>query len=358
MLVNNDNLTTIWYEKERDIVKIIDQRLLPHTLSIIELSSLKDVSCAIKDMQVRGAPLIGVTAAYGMYLASKQNSEIDFLIDSGYLLKKTRPTAINLSWAVDKIIHEIKSIDKNKRKEFILEIANSIRKKDIEACSKIGEYGLKLIENIYSIKKSTINILTHCNAGWLATVDWGTALSPIFKAHRKNIPIHVWVDETRPRNQGFSLTAWELMNENIPNSLIVDNVGGHLMQNEMVDICITGTDRTASNGDVCNKIGTYLKALEAYDNNIPFYVASPISSIDFSIKDGLKEIPIEERSEEEINSITGLNSEGELMSVNITPNKSKCKNFAFDVTPAKYISKIITEKGIVNSNYESISKLK
>ena len=273
-------------------------------------------------------------------------------------LIQTRPTAVNLSWAVNRIIDNVKNLEESKRKEKIFEIANNIRNEDMQACSNIGDNGLKLIEEIYNKKKSTINILTHCNAGWLATVDWGTALSPIFKAKIKNIPIHVWVDETRPRNQGFNLTAWELINENIPNSLIVDNVGGHLMQKGMVDLCITGTDRTSSNGDVCNKIGTYLKALAAYDNSIPFYVAAPISSIDFNIKDGLKEIPIEERNPEEVSSIYGLNSNNSKDFLKIVPSDAICKNYAFDVTPAKYITKLITEKGIIDANSSSISKLK
>jgi len=213
------------------------------------------------------------------------------------------------------------------------------------------------LEEIYNKKKSTVNVLTHCNAGWLATVDWGTALSPIFKANRKNIPIHVWVDETRPRNQGFNLTAWELINEGIPNSLIVDNVGGHIMQKGEVDVCITGTDRTALNGDVCNKIGTYLKALAAYDNKIPFFVAAPISSIDFSIKNGLRDIPIEERDSEEVSSIYGINSKGQTDKIRIVPDNAQCKNYAFDVTPAKYISKIITENKNVDPTTESISTL-
>tara|TARA_B100001123_G_C14900639_1_gene863662 strand:- start:54 stop:767 length:714 start_codon:yes stop_codon:yes gene_type:complete len=236
-------------------------------------------------------------------------------------------------------------------------MAHSIRQNDIDACSNIGNNGLKLLKEIYNKKKSTINILTHCNAGWLATVDWGTALSPIFKAHQDNIPIHVWVDETRPRNQGFNLTAWELINEGVPNSLIVDNVGGHLMQHGMIDVCITGTDRTTINGDVCNKIGTYLKALAAYDNHIPFYVAAPISSIDFSIEDGIKDIPIEERDAKEVSFINGINTKGEIQELSIVPSNAYCKNYAFDVTPSKYITKIITEKMIVEPNKQSISKL-
>ena len=357
MLVEGNNLTTIWHDTFDGWVKIIDQRLLPHELKIVDLKTLDEAIFAIKEMQVRGAPLIGVTAAYGLYLASKNNSDIENLIQSAKQLKDTRPTAVNLAWAVDKIIKQITDVDKNKRSENILQIANKIREDDIKSCSNIGDNGLKLLEEIYNKKKSTVNILTHCNAGWLATVDWGTALSPIFKANNKNIPIHVWVDETRPRNQGFNLTAWELINENIPNSLIVDNVGGHLMQKGMVDVCITGTDRTTLNGDVCNKIGTYLKALAAFDNNIPFYVAAPISSIDFTIQDGINNIPIEERDEEEVSSVYGINSKGITESVKITPKNANCKNYAFDVTPAKFITKIITEKKVVDANQSSISEL-
>tara|TARA_Y100000590_G_scaffold342029_1_gene390423 strand:- start:9300 stop:10376 length:1077 start_codon:yes stop_codon:yes gene_type:complete len=357
MLVNGENLTTIWYDINKDQVKIIDQRLLPHKLEIVTLENLTDSAFAIKEMQVRGAPLIGVTAAYGLYLASKEKTEINFLINSGKILKKTRPTAVNLAWAVDKILKEIQDVDENNRSNHILKMAHSIRQNDIDACSNIGNNGLKLLKEIYNKKKSTINILTHCNAGWLATVDWGTALSPIFKAHQDNIPIHVWVDETRPRNQGFNLTAWELINEGVPNSLIVDNVGGHLMQHGMIDVCITGTDRTTINGDVCNKIGTYLKALAAYDNHIPFYVAAPISSIDFSIEDGIKDIPIEERDAKEVSFINGINTKGEIQELSIVPSNAYCKNYAFDVTPSKYITKIITEKMIVEPNKQSISKL-
>ena len=357
MLVEGNNLTTIWHDSVDGLVKIIDQRLLPHELKIVDLNTLDEAKFAIKEMQVRGAPLIGVTAAYGLYLASKNNSDIENLIQSAKQLKDTRPTGVNLAWAVDKIIEQIKDVDKNKRSENILQIADKIREDDIKSCSNIGDNGLKLLEEIYNKKNSTVNILTHCNAGWLATVDWGTALSPIFKAHKKNIPIHVWVDETRPRNQGFNLTAWELINENIPNSLIVDNAGGHLMQKGMVDVCITGTDRTTLNGDVCNKIGTYLKALAAFDNKIPFYVAAPISSIDFTIKDGLNNIPIEERDEKEVSSVYGINSKGITESIKITPKNANCKNYAFDVTPAKFITKIITERKVIDANQSSISEL-
>ncbi len=358
MLINNKHITSIWYEKETDKVKIIDQRLIPFDLKIIELNSVEEVCFAIKEMQVRGAPLIGVTAAYGMYIASKENSNLDYLKKASNRIKATRPTAVNLSWALNEVMIKIANLKEQQISEMILQIANQIRQDDIDNCKKIGEYGYELIKKIYHKKNKPVNILTHCNAGWLATVDWGTALAPVFVAHKKDIPVHVWVDETRPRNQGFSLTSWELLNENIPNSLIVDNVGGHLMQNNKIDICITGTDRTASNGDVCNKIGTYLKALAAYDNNIPFYVSAPISSIDFKIENGVRDIPIEERDSEEVSHITGLDENNELKKIKIVPNGASCTNFAFDVTPAKYITKLITEKGIVEPNYKSISNLK
>ena len=357
MLVNKENLTTIWLENNGSVIKIIDQRFLPHELKIVTLSSLEDAEFAIREMQVRGAPLIGVTAAFGMYLASLKDTSNEHMKNSGILLNKARPTAVNLSWAVNKILNEIKDLDLNKRRDFILNLAKKIREDDIEACKKIGEHGVSLIEEIYNKKKSTVNILTHCNAGWLAAVDWGTALAPIFNAKKKEIPIHVWVDETRPRNQGFNLTAWELMNEDIECSLIVDNVGGHLMQKGMVDLCITGTDRTTATGDVCNKIGTYLKALAAYDNNIPFYVAAPTSSIDFNIDNGLKEIPIEERESSEVTTISGLNSSMKLETISIVPEGAKAVNYAFDVTPSKFITQIITEKGNVHPNKESISRL-
>ena len=358
MLVNDTNLTTIWVDENNQKIKIIDQRLLPHELSIVTLNSVKDVEFAIREMQVRGAPLIGVTAAFGMYVAALEDSSMEFLNQAADFLIKSRPTAVNLSWAIEKIKLEISSIDQANRADSIFNLAKKIREDDIEACSKIGEYGLELIKNIYSKTNSTVNILTHCNAGWLAAVDWGTALAPIFKAKKNNIPIHVWVDETRPRNQGFNLTAWELINENIDCSLIVDNVGGHLMQHNQVDMCIVGTDRTTLSGDVCNKIGTYLKALAAFDNNIPFYVSAPISSIDFNIRDGISEIPIETRDPKEVSSIWGVDENKHMKTISIVPENSKSVNYAFDVTPSKYISKLITEKGVVDANEISIKGLK
>ena len=358
MLVNDSDFTTIWVDEKNQKIKIIDQRLLPHKLNIVTLNSVKDVEFAIREMQVRGAPLIGVTAAFGMYVAALEDPSIEFLNKAADFLIKSRPTAVNLSWAVQKIKLEIVNIDQENRADHIFKIAKQIREDDIQACSKIGDYGLELIKNVYNKKNSTVNILTHCNAGWLAAVDWGTALAPIFKAKKNNIPVHVWVDETRPRNQGFNLTAWELINENIDCSLIVDNVGGHLMQHNQVDMCIVGTDRTTLTGDVCNKIGTYLKALAAYDNNIPFYVSAPISSIDFNIRDGISEIPIETRDAKEVNSIWGLDENMDIKTISIVPEKSKSINYAFDVTPSKFISKLITEKGVIDANEISIKGLK
>ena len=358
MIVKDKHLTTIWYDNSSDKIKIIDQRLLPHEIKFVELNTLEDVCFAIQEMQVRGAPLIGITAAYGMYIAARENSDTNYLKDASIKLKNTRPTAVNLSWAIDFIFSKIENLNKDNLLTTILNLANQMRLDDIECCEAIGENGLKLIKKIYEKKQSTINILTHCNAGWLATVDWGTALSPIYKAKRNDIPLHVWVDETRPRNQGFNLTSWELINENIPNTLIVDNVGGHLMQHNKVDLCITGTDRTSSNGDVCNKIGTYLKALAANDNKIPFYVAAPISSIDFEISNGVINIPIEERSPDEVSYIEGKDEFNKISRVKIIPENAKCINYAFDVTPAKYITKLITEKGIVEPNKDSINRLK
>ena len=357
MKVNNTNMQTIWMDNNSDSIKIIDQRLLPFELKIQDLNSLKDVIFAIKEMQVRGAPLIGVTAAYGMYLSSKIDNTYENLVKTSQELINTRPTAVNIEWAVKKILNKIKNQNKEKNTDVILNLANKIRQDDINSCSNIGNDGFELLKKIYDKKKDKVNVLTHCNAGWLAAVDWGTALAPVYKAHRRGIPLHIWVDETRPRNQGFNLTAWELMNEGVPCSLVVDNTGGHLMQNNMVDVCITGTDRTTAKGDVCNKIGTYLKALAAKENNIPFYVAAPISSIDFSMNDGINEVPIEIRNSKEISYMSGLNKEGKITQIRTTPTNSVSVNYAFDVTPAKFIDKIITEKKIVNANKNSILSL-
>jgi methylthioribose-1-phosphate isomerase len=307
-------------------------------------------------MEVRGAPLIGGTAAYGLVLAVQENNNPKFIKKSAEELIQSRPTAINLKWAVDRMIKKLSDINKDKTLDVALTEAKEICDEDEKFCENIGINGLKIIEEIYNKKKETINILTHCNAGWLATINWGTATSPIYHAHKKGIPVHVWVDETRPRNQGANLTSYELNEEGINNTIIADNAGGILMQRGDVDMCIVGTDRTLSNGDVCNKIGTYLKALAAHDNNVPFYVALPSSTIDWEIKRG-KDIPIEERNSEELSHVEGIDKNNEIKKVLIYPKKSKAMNLAFDVTPAKYVTGLITEKGICEASTEGLKKL-
>ena len=354
MKIQGKEYRTIWYEGKE--VKIIDQTKLPHQFIVKDLKSVKDAINAIKTMEVRGAPLIGGTAAYGIVLAIQESKDKEFIYKSAEELIQSRPTAINLKWAVDRMIQKISGISDDKILDIALSEAKEICKEDEMFCKNIGIYGLKIIEDIYNKKKDTVNILTHCNAGWLATIDWGTATSPIYHAHKKGIPIHVWVDETRPRNQGANLTSFELNEEDIPNTIIADNTGGILMQRDEVDMCIVGTDRTLSNGDVCNKIGTYLKALAAHDNNIPFYVALPSSTIDWEIKDA-KEIPIEERNSEELSNIDGVNSKGEIENILIYPKKSKSLNLAFDITPAKYVTKLITEKGICDASSDGLKGL-
>ena len=354
MKIEGKEYRTIWYEG--NIVKIIDQTKLPHQFIIKELKTVKDAINAIKVMEVRGAPLIGGTAAYGIALAVQENNNPEFIKKSAEELIQSRPTAINLKWAVDRMIKKLAGINSDQILSIALNEAKKICDEDEKFCENIGINGLKIIEEIYNKKKGTVNILTHCNAGWLATINWGTATSPIYHAHKKGIPVHVWVDETRPRNQGANLTSYELNEEEIPNTIIADNTGGILMQRGEVDMCIVGTDRTLSNGDVCNKIGTYLKALAAHDNNVPFYVALPSSTIDWKIKDA-KDIPIEERSSEELSHIEGIDENNKIKKVLIYPNKSKAMNLAFDVTPAKYVTGLITEKGISKASSEGLKKL-
>ena len=354
MRIGGKEYKTIWYDK--DVVKIIDQTKLPHQFKIKELKTVKDAINAIKIMEVRGAPLIGGTAAYGIALAVQENNNPEFLKKSAEELIHSRPTAINLKWAVDRMIKKLTGINSDQILSIALNEAKEICDEDEKFCESIGIYGLKIIEEIYNKKKDTVNILTHCNAGWLATINWGTATSPIYHAHKKGIPVHVWVDETRPRNQGANLTSYELNEEEIPNTIIADNTGGILMQRGEVDMCIVGTDRTLSNGDVCNKIGTYLKALAAHDNKVPFYVALPSSTIDWNIKDA-KDIPIEERSSEELSHVEGIDENNKIKKVLIYPNKSKAMNLAFDVTPAKYVTGLITEKGISEASTEGLKKL-
>src|SRR6056300_179711 len=353
MRIQGKEYRTIWYEEK--VVKIIDQTKLPHQFIIKDLNSVKDAINAIKVMEVRGAPLIGGTAAYGIVLAIQESTEKEFINKSAEELIQSRPTAINLKWAVERMMNKISGINSDQILNIALKEAKEICDEDKKFCENIGINGLRIIEEIYNKKKNTVHILTHCNAGWLATINWGTATSPIYHAHKKGIPVHVWVDETRPRNQGANLTSYELNEEGINNTIIADNTGGILMQRGDVDMCIVGTDRTLSNGDVCNKIGTYLKALAAYDNNIPFFVALPSSTIDWEIKDH-KQIPIEERNPEELSHLEGFDELGDIKKIQIYPKKSKSLNLAFDVTPAKYVTKLITEKGICDASFEGLNK--
>ncbi len=354
MKIEGKEYRTIWFEN--NIVKIIDQTKLPHQFVIKDLKTVKDSINAIKTMEVRGAPLIGATAAYGLVLAVIENNDQSFLKKSSKDLINSRPTAINLKWAVDRMMDKLSGVNSDQILNIALNEAKKICEEDVKFCENIGLNGLKIIEEIYNKKKDTVNILTHCNAGWLATINWGTATSPIYHAHKKGIPVHVWTDETRPRNQGANLTSYELNEEKIPNTIIADNTGGILMQRGDVDMCIVGTDRTLSTGDVCNKIGTYLKALAAKDNNVPFYVALPSSTIDWNTKD-YKDIPIEERNSEELSHIEGLDESGNIKKVQIYSTKSKSMNLAFDVTPAKYITALITEKGVCEASEEGLKKI-
>jgi methylthioribose-1-phosphate isomerase len=354
MKIEGKEYRTIWFEN--NVVKIIDQTKLPHQFITKDLKTVKESINSIKTMEVRGAPLIGATAAYGLVLAVIENNDKSFLKKSAEELINSRPTAINLKWAVDRMMKKILGVNSNEILNIALNEAKEICEEDVKFCENIGLNGLKVIEEIHSKKKDIINILTHCNAGWLATINWGTATSPIYHAHKKGIPVHVWVDETRPRNQGANLTSYELNEEGISNTIIADNTGGILMQRGDVDMCIVGTDRTLANGDVCNKIGTYLKALAAYDNKVPFYVALPSSTIDWSIKDS-KDIPIEERSSEELSHIEGIDEKGKIKKIQIYPKKSKAINLAFDITPAKYVTGLITEKGICNASKEGLKDL-
>ena len=354
MNINGKAFRTIWFDN--NIVKIIDKTKLPHQYIIKELKTVNDTILAIKNMEVRGAPLIGATAAYGLVLSIIEKNDQSFLKKSSEDLIKSRPTAINLKWAVDRMMKKLSGVNIEEILNIAIEEAKNICEEDVGFCKNIGINGLKIIEEISKKKKDTVNILTHCNAGWLATIDWGTATSPIYHAHKKGIKVHVWVDETRPRNQGANLTSYELNEEGISNTIITDNAGGILMQRGQVDMCIVGTDRTLSNGDVCNKIGTYLKALAAHDNKVPFYVALPSSTIDWSIKNS-KDIPIEERNSEELSHVEGLDKNNKLTKVLIYPKKSKAMNLAFDVTPAKYVTGLITEKGICEASEDGLKKL-
>jgi methylthioribose-1-phosphate isomerase len=358
MKVDGRYTRTIWVEADGATVGTIDQTLLPHRYAAIRLKTVQDAAHAIKSMQVRGAPLIGAVAAYGVALALRADAS-DAALERAYaLLFATRPTAINLKWALDEMMAGVRNRPREDRVDAAYKRAQEIADEDVEINAAIGRNGLKLIEDIAARKNpgEPVNVLTHCNAGWLATVDWGTATSPIYQAHDKGIPIHGWVDETRPRNQGASLTAWELGQHGVAHTVIPDNTGGHLMQHREVDIAIVGTDRVTAQGDVCNKIGTYLKALAARDNNVPFYVALPSPTIDFTVVDGVKEIPIEQRSADEVTTMTGKTADGRIESVRIVPDGSNVANFGFDVTPARLVTGLITERGVIAATREGLAK--
>jgi methylthioribose-1-phosphate isomerase len=359
MRVDGKDFRTIWLSADGVAVDVIDQTKLPHRFEVLTLRSAAEAADAIRRMVVRGAPLIGATAAYGMALAAKDDAGDAALRRAHEILFESRPTAVNLRWALERTQARLMPLPPSDRVAAAYNEAARIADEDVAVCASIGENGAALIEAVAETRAEglPVNVLTHCNAGWLATVDWGTALAPIFKAHRAGIPVHVWVDETRPRNQGASLTAWELNKEDVPHTVIADNTGGHLMQRGMVDLCIVGTDRTARSGDVANKIGTYLKALAAHDNRVPFYVALPSSTIDWRVRDGVREIPIEERSAEEVTHLSGATAEGEITTIRITPEGSPAANYAFDVTPARLVTGLITERGIADASEAGLRKL-
>ncbi len=360
MKIGGTPYRSIWLNADGWSVDIIDQTLLPHDLVTRTLCTMEEAAEAISSMRVRGAPLIGATAAYGMALAMNAAADNDSLQRARDTLLATRPTAVNLRWALAHLCDALLPLSPGERPGVAYELSKRICDEDVDINFRIGGHGLELIEGIWRQRRDTtepIHILTHCNAGWLATVDWGTALAPIYRAHDAGIPVHVWVDETRPRNQGAALTAWELAAHGVAHDVIVDNAGGHLMQHGLVDLCITGTDRTARNGDVCNKIGTYLKALAAHDNTVPFYVALPGPTIDWEISDGVTGIPIEERSAREVTEVQGRLASGETGVVQITPDGVSARNFAFDVTPARLVTGLITERGVCAASEQGLLSL-
>ncbi len=358
MNVDGTPKRTIWLADDGWAVEIIDQTRLPHAFVTRRLETLDEAAVAIRDMWVRGAPLIGATAAYGMALAMRADPSDQNLEHAAKTLRATRPTAVNLHWAVDDVRARLGPLAVGEREGAAYVRAADICDEDVAINRAIGEHGLDLIrKKARDAGAGPVNLLTHCNAGWLATVDWGTALAPIYLALDDGIPVHVWVDETRPRNQGAGLTAWELGQHGVPHTVIADNAGGHLMQHGLVDLCITGTDRTTAAGDVCNKIGTYLKALAAHDNGVPFYVALPGPTIDWSIEDGVREIPIEERDAREVSHVTGMTAEGAITSVRVTPEASPVRNDAFDVTPARLVTGLITERGVAPASREGLLSL-
>jgi methylthioribose-1-phosphate isomerase len=357
MKVDGKAMRTIWLEPDGWSVGVIDQTALPHRFATVKLASLNEAAHAIRAMVIRGAPLIGATAAYGISLALRADASDEGLERAYATLLATRPTAINLKWALDEMVAAVRNRPRAERAAAAYRRAAEIAEEDIAINTAIGRNGLPLIAAIAARKKAgeRVNILTHCNAGWLAAVDVGTATAPIYLAHDSGIPLHVFADETRPRNQGASLTAWELGKHGVPHTVIADNTGGHLMQHGMVDLVIVGTDRVTANGDVCNKIGTYLKALAARDNNVPFYVGLPSPTIDFNVADGVAEIPIEERGADEVTNMTGKTSDGRIESVRIVPDGSPVANYGFDVTPARLITGLITERGVLNASREALA---
>lgn len=341
----------------RDAVEVIDQRLLPHRLHVERLASPQAVHTAIRDMWVRGAPLIGASAAYGLALQMNADPGDAALARTAEWLREARPTAVNLAWAIDRMLGVLQPLPAAARRAAAWAAADAIAEEDVAVNHAIGRHGLALLQAIAARKPGPVNVLTHCNAGWLATVDWGTATSPIYQAHETDLPVHVWVDETRPRNQGASLTAWELGQAGVPHTLVADNAGGHLMQHGQVDIVIVGCDRVTARGDVCNKIGTYLKALAARDNGVPFYVAMPVSTLDRRIVDGLAEIPIEQRSAREVTHLAGRAADGTVAEFAIAPEATPAANPAFDVTPARLVTGLITERGVVAAEAGAIARL-
>jgi methylthioribose-1-phosphate isomerase len=357
MKVNGKQTRTIWVEADGATVGAIDQTLLPHRYATIRLATVDDAARAISTMQVRGAPLIGATAAYGMALATRTDAS-DTALERAYaLLVATRPTAINLKWALDEMMAALRNQPREKRAAAAYRRAQEIADEDVEINAAIGRHGVKLLEQIAGKKPGQpVNVLTHCNAGWLAAVDWGPATATIYQAHDAGIPVHVWVDETRPRNQGASLTAWELGQHGVPHTVIADNTGGHLMQHGEVDIVITGTDRVTAQGDVANKIGTYLKALAAKDNDVPFYIGLPSPTIDFAVSDGVREIPIEQRGADEVATMTGRTADGRIESVRVVPDGSPVANYAFDVTPARLVTGLITERGVIAATRAALAQ--
>ncbi|PKP77662.1 MAG: S-methyl-5-thioribose-1-phosphate isomerase [Alphaproteobacteria bacterium HGW-Alphaproteobacteria-3] len=358
MKIDGTHYRTIRVADDGWSVEIIDQTRLPHEFVTASLRSAEDAARAIKEMQVRGAPLIGATAAYGLSMALREDPSDENLDKTYDMLLATRPTAVNLKWSLDAMREAVGKVGHNARVEAAYREAARLCDEDVETCRRIGENGLRIVRGIAEAKPGqTVNILTHCNAGWLACVDWGTALAPIYMAHDAGLPVHVWVDETRPRNQGASLTAFELGRHGVPHTIVPDNAGGHLMQHGLVDMCIVGTDRTTSTGDVANKIGTYLKALAAEANDVPFYVALPHTTIDWTLTDGVRDIEIEERSAREVTHMTGRTEEGEIVTVEISAPGSAAANYGFDVTPSRYITGLITERGVCPASREGLLSL-